>query len=117
MPVTPRHIPALFSATTTTVGGMMSIFYTRSTMLSFGLPAHIANTDATWPVWVIAQAHTTVMGLLLFIFYFRGQLDVVDIVLGVSSAYAALIDSYIIYSEGEVAHAVIRLLLTGSFAI
>ena len=94
----------------------MSMFYTRSTMLSFGLPAHIADIHATWPVWIIGQAHTTVIGMLIFIFYFRRQLDVVDIILGVSSAYAALVDSCVIYSQGEVAQAVVRLVLTGSFA-
>jgi hypothetical protein len=117
MPVTLRHVPALFGATTTTFGGMVSIFYPRSTMLSFGLPAHIADIDATWPVWVIGQAHTTVIGILIFIFYFRRQLDVIDIILGVSSAYAALIDSYVIYNQGEVTQAAVRLVLTGSFAV
>lgn len=117
MPLKLRHIPALFSATTTTFGGPLSLFWPRSTMISFGLPAAIADVPATWPVFKIAQAHTTVLGLILYTFYFRGQLEAVDIVLGVSSAYAALIDSYVLYSTGEASNAAVRLFLTGSFAV
>jgi hypothetical protein len=86
-------------------------------MISFGLPAHIADVPATWPLFKIAQAHTTVLGLILYIFYFRGELESVDTVLGVSSAYAALIDAHVLYSTGEVSSAVVQLLLTGSFAV
>lgn len=91
------------------------MFHTRTTMLSFGLPAHIADVPGTWPVWVIAQAHTSIMGILIFIFYFRRQLDIVDIILGVSSGYAALVDSYVIWSQGEAAKAALRVGVTGLF--
>ncbi|RYP56098.1 hypothetical protein DL771_012161 [Monosporascus sp. 5C6A] len=111
----PRHIPALFSATTTTLGGMLAMFHARATMLSFGLPAHIANVPVTWPVWVIGQAHASIIGILIFIFYFRRQLDIVDIILGVSSGYAALVDSYVVWSQGEAAKAALRLIVTGLF--
>jgi hypothetical protein len=115
--IAPRHIPALFGATTTTLGGMLALFYPRATMLSSGLPAHIATVPDTWPVWVIGQAHTSVIGIPIFTFYYRRQLDVVDIILGVSSGYAALVDSYIIWSQGQAAQASLGLVATGLFSV
>jgi hypothetical protein len=71
-------------------------------MLSFGLPAHIADIHATWLVWVIGPAHTTAIGLQIFIFYFCRQLDIVDIIVGLSSSYAALVDSCILYIQVDI---------------
>lgn len=104
-----RHIPALFIATTTTFGGMWPLFDARGAMLEFGFPARIANTPACAPVMVMGTVRTSIIGMLLYIFYARNQLDVVDTILAVTGAYAGVIDSYLVWREGKPGKAVFRL--------
>ena len=113
----PRHIPALIGACGMTFGGMFSMVNARASMLNFGLPTQIADVPATSPVWVIAQARTTTLGILMFTFYFRRQLDVVDIIMATISGYAALIDSYVVSSQGYTANAAFRLVVPGLFCV
>lgn len=90
-------------------GGIWPIFNPRGAMLEFGFPARIADTPAAAPVMVIGQARTTCIGLLVFLFYSRNQLDLIDQVMAVTGAYAGLVDSYVVWKQGETRHAVFRL--------
>jgi hypothetical protein len=54
-----RYIPVLFATITSTLGGIVTTFHSRHTMLSYGLPMHITGVPITWPVWMIGQCHTT----------------------------------------------------------
>lgn len=92
-----------------TFGGMWPMFNARSSMLEFGFPARIADAPAAAPVAVIGHARTTCIGLLVYLFYSRNQLDLVDQVMAVVGAYAGLVDSYVVWRQGEHRHAIFRL--------
>lgn len=110
---TPRHIPGLIAATTMTFGGMWPLFNARAAMLEFGIPARIADVPATGPVMVIGQVRTTCLGALMLYFYARGQFDILDTFMAVTGAYAGLVDSYVLWKEGEARGALFRLISSG----
>lgn len=92
-----------------TFGGMWPMFNARASIREFGFPARIADAPAAAPVAVVGNARTTCIGLLVFLFYSRNQLDLVDQVMAVVGAYAGLVDSYAVWKEGEHRHAIFRL--------
>ena len=99
-----------------TFGGIWPLFDARGAMLEFGLPARIADTPASSPVMVINGARTTIIGLLVFTFYSRNQLDLVDLVMAVTGTYAGLVDSYVVWKGGNSRKAVFRLVSSGLLA-
>ena len=105
----PRHIPALIAGSTMALGGLWPIFNAPAAMLEFGLPARIANTPAAAPVMVVGTVRTTIIGVLILVFYSRRQMDVVDTFLAVTGGYAGLVDSYVVWREGSPSQAVFRL--------
>ena len=107
------HIPMLLAATSMTLGGLWTVYNGRDAILAFGLPARIANTSSAPPVMMIAGVRTSVLGLLILIFYSRAQLDVVDIIMAVTGAYAGLVDSYVVWKEASSRTAVLRLISSG----
>ncbi|POS72637.1 hypothetical protein DHEL01_v208965 [Diaporthe helianthi] len=111
-----RHIPGLIVATTMTFGGMWTFFNARAALLEFGFPARIAHVPEAAPVTIVGQARTTIIGVLVFIFYSRNQLDLVDLVMAVTGTYAGLVDSYIVWREGKPRKALFRLISSGLLA-
>lgn len=99
-----------------TFGGMWPAFNASGAMREFGFPARIADAPAAAPVMVIGQARGTVIGLLVFLFYSRNQLDLVDDVTAVTAAYCAVVDAYVVWKEGERRNAVFRLVSSGMLA-
>lgn len=91
-----------------TFGGMWPIFNARRAMIEFGFPARITDSPTAAPVMVIGSARTTCIGLLVFLFYSRDQLDLVDQVMAVIGAYAGLVDSYVVWKEGRPRKAIFR---------
>ncbi|ETS73550.1 hypothetical protein PFICI_14496 [Pestalotiopsis fici W106-1] len=108
-----RHVPALFVATTMTFGGIWSFFDARRAMLEFGLPDRIASTPGAASVMLINNARTTAFGLCMYAFYIRGQLAACDTILAILGAYAGLVDSYVVWTEGNPRKAVFRLVSSG----
>ncbi|KAI0835996.1 hypothetical protein F5Y06DRAFT_274969 [Hypoxylon sp. FL0890] len=104
-----RHIPALFSATVMTFGGMWSYFDPRAAMLEFGLPDRIASTPAAAAVMHINNARTTVLGMCMYTLYFRHEFTACDTILAVLGAYAGVVDSYVVWKEGNPRKAAFRL--------
>ncbi|KAJ3570542.1 hypothetical protein NPX13_g5695 [Xylaria arbuscula] len=96
-----------------TFGGMWSLFNARDSMLEFGLPRRIANIRGTASVFQVGNARTTVIGLLVFYFYLRNQFAVVDTIMAITGAYCGLIDSYVVWREGNGKKALFRLLSSG----
>lgn len=92
------------------------MFNAEGAILEFGSPAHIAKAPAAGPVMVIGQARTTVIGILVFLFYSRNQLELVDTVMAVTGAYAGLVDSYAVWKEGNLRMAAFRLMSSGLIA-
>ncbi|KAI0969298.1 hypothetical protein F4678DRAFT_439959 [Xylaria arbuscula] len=108
-----KHIPALIVASTMTFGGMWPLFNAKDAMLEFGFPRRIATTHTAAPVFKVGNARTTVIGLLTFYFYYRGQLDVVDVIMAITGAYCGVIDSYVVWREGKPRQALFRLVSSG----
>lgn len=113
---TPRHIPALIAGTTMAFGGMWPILNARAAMLEFGLPARIADVPAARPVMVIGTVRTTCLGALMLYFYARGQWDVLDTFMAVTGTYAGLVDSWVLWREGQSRQAAFRLISSGLFS-
>ncbi|KAI0866726.1 hypothetical protein F4860DRAFT_1052 [Xylaria cubensis] len=108
-----RYIPALIVASTMTFGGMWPLVDPRGSMLEFGLPPRIANAPAAAPVFKSGNARTTVIGLLTFFFYAQNQLEVVDTIMAITGAYCGLVDSYVVWKEGNPRQAVFRFMSSG----
>ncbi|RYP41590.1 hypothetical protein DL767_000932 [Monosporascus sp. MG133] len=108
-----RHIPALFTATVMTFGGMWSFFDPRGAMLEFGFPDRIAGTPAAAAVMHINNARTTAFGMCMYTFYFRRELAACDTILAILGAYGGLVDSYVVWREGNPRKAAFRLLSSG----
>jgi hypothetical protein len=79
-------------------------------MLEFGLPDRIANTPAAAAVMHINNARTTVIGMCLYALYLRRQLAACDTILAILGAYAGLVDSYVVWRQGNPRKATFRLL-------
>lgn len=99
-----------------TFGGMWPLYNAQAAILEFGLPAHVASAPAAAPVMVIGQVRTTVIGLLVFLFYSRDQLEVVDTIMAVTGAYAGVVDAYVVWKEGNARQAAFRLISSGLIA-
>lgn len=96
-----RHIPALFVATTSTISSIWAMVNTQSALHEFGFPPTIATSAAAAPVIIVGQARLSVIGLALFVFYARGQLEVVDTILAILGFYAGLVDSWTVWRTGS----------------
>lgn len=100
-----------------TFGGMWPAFDAPGAMREFGFPSRIADAPAAAPVMVTGQARGTAIGLLVFLFYSRNQLELVDLVTAVTAAYCALVDLYVVWKEGEPRDAVLRFVTSGMLAV
>ncbi|KAK8015237.1 hypothetical protein PG990_008533 [Apiospora arundinis] len=104
-----RHIPALFTATVMTFGGMWSYLDPRAAMLEFGFPDRIASAPAAAAIMHINNARTTVLGMCMYTLYFSRQRVACDTILAILGAYAGLVDSYVVWKEGNPRKAAFRL--------
>jgi hypothetical protein len=97
-----RHIPALFTIGAQFWGTIWPLVggSTRSIMGHYGLPPRIANVPQTWPAWNAGNARTACLGILMAIFYARGQYDVVDTFMMVIGAYLGLVDCLVLWQQG-----------------
>lgn len=78
-------------------------------MLEFGFPAALARNPASHPTYIIGQARGTVIGLLISIFYARGQYEAVDLIMATVGFYAGAVDSWVVWRAGNRPKAVFRL--------
>ncbi|KAI0975200.1 hypothetical protein F4678DRAFT_419592 [Xylaria arbuscula] len=111
-----RHIPSLFVATVTSVGVLWPITNPRRSLLEFGFPTRIADSPAAAPVMLIAQIRTTTIGLVMYILYFKGQMEALDVILAVYGTVAGLVDSYAVWKEGNTGKAIFRLITSWTLA-
>ncbi|KAI1454004.1 hypothetical protein F4805DRAFT_337929 [Annulohypoxylon moriforme] len=108
-----RHIPTLFSATVMTFGGMWSFFNARAAMLEFGFPDRIASTPSAAAIMHINNARTTVLGMCLYTLYFRQNFAACDTILAILGAYAGVVDSWVVWKEGNPRKAAFRFVSSG----
>lgn len=98
-------------------GGMWPMVDPRGAMRDFGFPDRIADKPEAAPVMVTGNARTTVLGILMLLFYSRGQFGILDTFLAVTGAYAGVVDSYVVWREGRPRQAVFRLLSSGFLSV
>jgi hypothetical protein len=108
-----RHIPALFAASTQTFGGLWPLWNAPAAMVEFGFPARIAESPTAAPVMTVGTARTTAIGLIMFVFYAQGNYQAVDTVLAITGGWAALVDTWVVWREGNQGHALFRLVGAG----
>ncbi|KAI1331513.1 hypothetical protein F5Y16DRAFT_269778 [Xylariaceae sp. FL0255] len=108
-----RHLPALFTATVSTVAILWPTTSPRRALLAFGFPLPIADSPAAAPVMMIAQVRTTTIGLVMFILYFKGQMEALDVIMAVYGTIAGIIDSYTVWKQGRRKRAIYRLATSG----
>ncbi|KAI1363323.1 hypothetical protein F5Y08DRAFT_245271 [Xylaria arbuscula] len=111
-----RHIPALFVASVTLIGVLWPIFNPRRSPLEFGFPAHIVESPTAAPVMLVVQVRTTTIGLVMFMLYSRGQMDVLDLIIAVFGLTARVVDSYAVWKQGNTRKAVYRLVVSWTLA-
>ncbi|KAK4460918.1 hypothetical protein QBC42DRAFT_298207 [Cladorrhinum samala] len=111
----PRHIPALILAATSTFGGIWPFFDAEAAMLEFGFPPSVARAPEARPVMLNGQARTTILGALAFVFYFGGKFAEVDTVMTLYGFYAGLVDSYVVWKGGNSRWAFFRLVSSWAF--
>lgn len=111
----PRHIPALVIATSTSLGGLWPMLSPRAAMLEFGFPRKIAETPAAAPVMVIGQARNTVLGLLTFLFYYQGKYAEIDNLMVILAGYVGVVDCIQLWKVGEPKRGLFRLVISWVF--
>ncbi|KAG7144656.1 hypothetical protein HYQ46_006599 [Verticillium longisporum] len=103
-----RHIPALYATCAMGLGGAWSLVNPRTSLIHFGFPARIADRPEMWPVARVGHARTVSLGLIMALFYARGQYDVIDTIMGVMAGSLALVDACVVWNEGFHGWAVFR---------
>lgn len=104
-----HHIPSLFIATTFTFGGLWPLWDPKAPMLEFGLPEHIADSEAARTVFIVYASRMTVMGLVLYLFHYRRLYSAIDILM-LCLGWAGVVDGYVCWKEGVPGRAVFRAL-------
>lgn len=102
------HIPALVVGTTMSFGGFWPWFDPRGSMLEFGFPLRIAESPVAAPVWVAGNVRATIIGYLILLFHCRGQMETVDTILASTAVYAGVVDSWVVWRQGNPRAAIFR---------
>jgi hypothetical protein len=116
MPFTPYHIPALLASFTSMIGSPWSLLSPSSSLSEFGFLPRISQSPAAQPVMAVAQTRGAVLGLLMAIFYARGQYADVDLILLLYGGYAGVVDGWTVYREGNKGKGVFRLVASWMIA-
>ncbi|KAL4877416.1 hypothetical protein BJY04DRAFT_198326 [Aspergillus karnatakaensis] len=102
-----HHLPPLFVATATTLGGTIPFFAPERATLDFGLPQRIAISKPAQSVMILQGGRITALGLALWTFYIQGKLEEFDTILAILG-YVGLVDGYVCWKEGVPGKAVFR---------
>lgn len=113
----PRGIVPLVIAMTSLWDAFAVVLDPRGAMQDFGFPAWIANTPACYPVFVMTTVRMEVIGVLLFTFYAREQLEVVDTILAVTGLYLGAMDSLLLWRAHRSRQAFRHILICFTMAI
>jgi hypothetical protein len=105
----PRDIPPLIVAFGTCYTGLRALWNAPSTMLTFGFSPRVVAIPETHPVMVCCQVRTTILGMVIFAFYFQEKFHEIDTVMAIMGTYAGLVDSYVFTNDGAPGKAVFRL--------
>ncbi|KAL4951178.1 hypothetical protein BDW69DRAFT_170679 [Aspergillus filifer] len=103
-----HHVPPLFVATATTLGGLSPFFNAEAAIKEFGLPDRIATSKPAQSAWILKCGRITALGLAIWTFYAQGKLEEVDTIMAIMG-YVGLVDGYVCWKEGVPGKAVFRL--------
>jgi len=90
-----RHIPTLLVATTTTFQGLMPFWNVEYAIEELGLPKRIAVFKEAHPVKIFSLARLSILGALMFMFYFQKTLPEADIMMVFMGTYLGVVESYV----------------------
>ena len=109
-----RHTVPLLIATGKTFGGLMPFWNSQTAIHGWGLPSHIAASEAAQLIFLMFGSRETMIGAVMWISYVKGYLRTVDIMMA-ALLYVETADAYVCLKAGEVKSAWFRGLL-GVFA-
>jgi hypothetical protein len=96
------HLPALLTATPMFLGGLFhGLLKPEAALLTWGMTPFIARTREAQIVYYGHTMRTSTLGLLMFVLYFQGNLEAVDVVMAVMGAYCGIADVLMIWWFGE----------------
>ena len=78
-------------------------------ILEFGLPERNAVSQPAQACWVVSGARISTLGMAMWAFYLKGNLEAVDTVTALL-LYVGLVDGYVCWKEGETGSAIFRAL-------
>lgn len=108
-----RHLFALYFAFANCIGLILApLRGTRSVISLYGLPPSISNIPETWPVWQAGQGRIVLLGLLMFVFYWRREYKACDTLL-MGAVWLGVNDFVVFWNLGDTYWSVFR--LVGSF--
>ncbi|KAH8647638.1 hypothetical protein BX600DRAFT_475667 [Xylariales sp. PMI_506] len=102
-----RHLPPLAMAVGNGLGALAPLWNPANAIMVWGLPQRIADSPPAQTCFILFSSRAVMFGLTLGTLYCRGQLDAVDTTLA-TLLYAAPIDAYLLWSQGEVGKAWFR---------
>ncbi|KAF2756326.1 hypothetical protein EJ05DRAFT_501825 [Pseudovirgaria hyperparasitica] len=100
--------PSLFVASAVTFGGLWPFFNAHGAILEFGLPPRVALSKEAQAIMVLSSARGTVVGLSMFMLYFRERFVEFDMVMATLGLYVGAVDAWICWREGMPSKAVFR---------
>ena len=104
-----RHIPGLFVAATETFGGQYSFIDPKWCIEAYGLPDRIASSQPAQTMMIVNSARMSCLGIAMFIFHFRQQYELVDLMMMILGGYLGMADAYVAHIEGQPRRVVFRL--------
>ncbi|KAI0023826.1 hypothetical protein F4780DRAFT_727969 [Xylariomycetidae sp. FL0641] len=97
----PRHLPALYFAVANSQPLLTSPLLGNAwNMRLYGLPAEVIGAPASRPAWEARQGRTVLLGLLMHVFYWRGQYAACDTLL-VGVAFLGLSDFWTLWRQQQ----------------
>ena len=112
----PRHLPALLAGGLNIAGGVVTLVNPQRAVVGYGLPVRVAGAPGAGALMAIFGARAAVLGVLLLLFYARGQLAAVDDVLAVLGLWAGLVDAWVLRREGCPDKGLLRLVASWAVA-
>ncbi|PQE32891.1 multicopper oxidase type secreted protein [Rutstroemia sp. NJR-2017a WRK4] len=103
-----RHIPALLTAAPMFFGGLFhGLLKPKAAILTWGMTEEIARSREAQIVYYGHTMRTSTLGLLVFAFYFMGDLKAVDVTMAIMGGYCGIADCICIWKYGDPDHHVV----------
>ncbi|KAH8812572.1 hypothetical protein F5884DRAFT_313054 [Xylogone sp. PMI_703] len=95
-----RYLPPLLMATGQALGGLTPFWNPTNAVRAFGLPDRIATSRAAHLGFMVYGARATIIGVAMWISFFRGEYGVVDTLMALN-LYGCAVDAYVSWVEGQ----------------